>query len=444
MPEIQKTSTFDDTRSLDQSLFEDPHEDDNTAILRPQRTQQYSAQEDVYLDSYEDDQGRSAHGMQPYSVIDAFPGWQAEVADERRIQAEKQTYTPNPKTTRQYSGHLELRSQHPPGIELDNRQEPDTPSRTQSAPPVKVKVHAPAPLRSVNFATSDEILNMSPDFHSSEMAREDCLEQSMLRPSSAQPHAQSMPVHQRPQRSQPQSQTQMRQSQIVLPAHVDRFRHITDHMRNVRQETPKVSAPDSDNQDFSEDERMQIQPHHDLPEDLSGNTEPRSLPTNKRSHDDMCNGLDYSLAELKDKKLSALQAEPFPQDPKAPAQSQPTDSVGNEMTLPQILENLSKMSGDTQRETFRTLTDEQWAKTGQWFVDKFQADLKRLMEIRLERRKIAMKYEDMIRRRQRLVEYHEADVKRELHELQTGGKQLVDGRKMPSGSRSGTPVKAGR
>lgn len=274
---------------------------------------------------------------------------------------------------------------------------------------------------------------------------EDSPVQQVSRPNSTQPRVPIVSVQKNLQVQQ-QLHNQSRHNHSALPSQSDRFNHSRGHPESIRQGGEKVSAPDSDNQDFSEDERTQTQQQY-VRQDRPLNTATahlQSVPSRKRSVDEMSNDLDYSHTDLKNRKLSALQAEAFTRDPRSDLLPTPTDSVGNEMTLPRILDNLSKVSEDAQRETFKNLTDEQWANTGQWFVDKFQADLKRLTEIRLQRRQIALKYEDAIRRRQRLVEHHEAEVNRELNELQTGGMQLVKGRKQPGDSRSNTPMKSGR
>lgn len=440
MPKSQNMSAFDDTESLDGSMLNNVVDDEKTAVLRSQGTNPYAKQDDAYTDSYEDDREMVGHGIQIDAMTQLHPGWQGEVDDQRQFLAEKLVHTPQPKRPHERGMHMGSRSQHPQAPTFDDRQEPDTPTRTQSAPPVSDA----EPNKSVRIATSHQIMNpSSPSIVSSEMAREDSLQQPIARSNGVQPQARNTLVHARPQRLPPLLQGQMRQN-VVLPTHAARFQPISHHVQGGRQDNPKVSAPESDNQDFSGDERARSPQHFGNQEEHSITVQQGNLATRKRSHDDMNYELDYSLTDLKRKTLSDLQAEPFPQDPRAILQAPPTENMGNEMSLNQILENLSKVSGDTQREIFRTLTDEQWASTGQWFVDRFQTQLEELMKVRLERRKIAMKYEDMIRRRQRVVEQYQTQVGNELDELQTGGRLLVDGRKVPNGSRSGTPMKGGR
>lgn len=425
-------------------MFESGSEEhEQTVVQRPQRTRRRSKQENVQPDLHRDNQGRARQGLPSHELYELYPGWKDDVEEERRNLADGQTHTPQPQRPCGRGLHPEEKSQYSQPPMYDQRQEPGTPSRTQSAPPEKIAASG----KNVNFATSDQFLSQSPSFVSSEIAREDSIEYPMARPSSVQPHTQNVPVHAEPQQwFDPQRVARQSQGNAIVQN--GRFHHMTDHIHKSRQENPKVSAPESDNQEFSEDERAQISEQHDEQIERFGTMQPQrqqaAKPVRKRSHEEMTNGLDYSQADLKQKKLSDLQNELFTHDPRAAPQAPPTDTMGNEMTLIQILENLSKMSPDTQQETFRTLTDEQWADTGQWFVDRFQKDLAKLMEVRLERRKVTMKYEDTIRQRQRLVEHHAAGVDRELEELQAGGRQLVDGRKAPGGSRAGTPMKGVR
>lgn len=395
----------------------------------------------MYAGPHEENRPLEQHGTQGLASTGLYYNWEAEVDDERRIR-QMQIHTPQPKHSHEQGMQVQFRAQYPHAQTFEHLQEPDTPSRSRSAPPPPVNNLAPQ--KSVNFASSDQVMNLSPGFVSSDMEREDSSEQQISRPSSAQAQMRSTSMHAKAQRPLHQPQNQIGQSRDVVSNRGDRFLHVREQLQSRREENPKVSAPESDNQDFSEDERAQPAQQNNGQEVLPENPQLSAQPAKKRSHEEMSNGLDYSEADLKQKRLSDLQAEPFPQDPRTAPQAPIRDNVGNEMALSQILDNLSKMSGDAQRETFKSLTDEQWANTGQWFVEKFQTELKKLMEVRLERRKIALNYEDQIRRRQRVVEQHDAQLDKELRELQTGGKQLVDGRKVPTGSRSGTPMKGGR
>lgn len=439
-PDAEKTSAFDDTESFNDSLFESAQEEEQTALLRPQKINRYSEEEDGYNGLH----GKS-HKAGQDSALDLlasgfYPGWHLDADEERRRLAQQEIRTPQPKRPRDHGMHVDPRSRYPQPLMFSDRQDPDSPSRTQSAPPENDMI----PRKNVRIEELPQIMNpSSPNLVSSEMAREDSLEQPISRPNSAQPQLQSLLVDVRPPALIRQPQNQMRQSGAI-PSHAPHFDSIQEHVRNGRLGNPKVSAPESDIQDFSEDERAQLpqQPGHQEQPPLAA--QQSNGRARKRSYDDMSDELDYSQNDLKQKRLSDLQSEPFPQDPRVAPRTPPRDNAGNEMSLDQILSNLSKMSDEAQREAFRTLTDEQWASTGQWFVDKFQTDLKRLMDVRFQRRQVSMAYEDKIRRRQRVVEQYKAQVDKELDELQTGGRELVNGRKMPSGSRSATPMKGGR
>lgn len=442
--ESHEKDAFDDTTSLGPSYFDSTIDnDDQTMSARPAKAIPNLDSVDQHAQTRKDLR-YGGYNSRDRSGIELGPHWQNEVALERQHLEQTHGFTPDAKSIRTHAMLMASAPHYQSNMALDDHYEPDTPSRTQSAPPIKDGVHAPAPRRNVNFATVDEVVDFSPHFHSSEMAREDSIDLITSRPNSVQDPSLHMPIHQRPHRSEEKPFGQSQLNQSVLPSHSDRFRHLRDHRQNLIQENQKVSAPESDVPDVSEDEQGPGPDQHRNQNNALDSAEPRPLPAGKRPYDDASSSMDYSYAELKQKRLSELQAEPFPQDPRSRSKTLPTDSNGSESRLSQILENLSKVPEDAQRETFRGLSDEEWALTGQWYVEKFQSYLRELMKVRLQRRKIAMTYEDKIRRRQRLIEHQAAEVDRELRELQAGGKQLVDGRKVPSGSRSATPVKKAR
>jgi len=163
-------------------------------------------------------------------------------------------------------------------------------------------------------------------------------------------------------------------------------------------------------------------------------TPPVQLQNQKRSRD----SLEYDSPILKSMTFAQLSAVPFTTDPHVPPPDPVLDSHGNLMTLPAKLSNLPKMSLDAQRSLFRSQTDAEWEETGTWFMDKIAEDMKKLIDVRMERRKTALKYEMEVKRRQKMVEVKSEDVQGELEELKKGGGVLIGGRSV---SVLGTPRK---
>jgi hypothetical protein len=152
----------------------------------------------------------------------------------------------------------------------------------------------------------------------------------------------------------------------------------------------------------------------------------------KRPHAD----LDYDLENLYSKSYADLAQETFLKDPRMPPAPPQIDNFANPMTLPQRLARLSSLDQQGQATLFRSLTDAENEEVGQWFLNSLQEDLKKLMERRLERRKISLRYEMEVQKREAAVQRKRADVEGELNELKSGGGKLIEGR---SAERVGTP-----
>jgi hypothetical protein len=159
-----------------------------------------------------------------------------------------------------------------------------------------------------------------------------------------------------------------------------------------------------------------------------------NYPSNsaKRPHAD----LDYDLENLYSKTYADLAQEAFLKDPRIQPPAPQVDGYANPMTLPQRLARLSNLDQQGQATLFRSLSDAENEEVGQWFLSSLQEDLKKLMERRLERRKISLRYEMEVQKREAAVQRKRADVEGELNELKSGGGKLIEGR---SAERVGTP-----
>jgi hypothetical protein len=146
--------------------------------------------------------------------------------------------------------------------------------------------------------------------------------------------------------------------------------------------------------------------------------------------------LDYDLETLHSKTYASLTQETFLTDPRIPPPAPQVDGSGNYVALPQRLARLPKMHQQDQANLFRSLTDAENEEVGKWFLTTLQEDLNKLMERRLERRKISLRYEMEVQKREAAVQRKRQDVEGELTELKSGGGKLIEGR---TGAGVGTP-----
>jgi hypothetical protein len=177
----------------------------------------------------------------------------------------------------------------------------------------------------------------------------------------------------------------------------------------------KVSA----SQEVSEDEQQPL-------------LTPQSQPRKRAFHE-----LDYEIDDLQRMSYADLDEAKFLSDPRKAPASDPVDQNAQVISLSKRLESLGKMNADDQKSLFRSLNDEENEEAGRWFVQKFGEDLKRLMQQRLERRKMALKYEMQVKRRQKAVETKSADIQADLDELKKGGGSLLQGRASPAPKAAG-------
>ncbi|OCT51123.1 hypothetical protein CLCR_08388 [Cladophialophora carrionii] len=138
--------------------------------------------------------------------------------------------------------------------------------------------------------------------------------------------------------------------------------------------------------------------------------------------------LDFDPEELRNKTMAELDSIPFPTDPRLPSTSPAMDSNGQPLGLPAKLTNLTKMRPEDQATLFKSLDDTEREQTAEWFLEKFREDIVKLMETRVERRKVALKFEMEVKKRERQVRVKKGDVEEELAGLKKGGSELVRGK----------------
>ncbi|KAK5239003.1 hypothetical protein LTR40_014982, partial [Exophiala xenobiotica] len=149
--------------------------------------------------------------------------------------------------------------------------------------------------------------------------------------------------------------------------------------------------------------------------------------------------LDYDSETLAGKTMKDIDDLPFTTDPSAGLRhAEPAlDMNGTPISLATNLTNLTKMREEDQKLLFRSLTEADREQTASWFLEKFQADVRKLMDVRLERRKIALKYELEVKKRYERVETKKKDVDEELAGLRKGGGELIAGKSMAKGGSAG-------
>ncbi len=154
-------------------------------------------------------------------------------------------------------------------------------------------------------------------------------------------------------------------------------------------------------------------------------------PPSKRPREE---DLDFDPETLTGKTMKDIDDMPFTTDPSVPQLEPALDMNGTPISLATKLTNLTKMREEDQKLLFRSLTDNDREQTASWFLEKFQADVRKLMDVRLERRKIALKYELEVKKRFERVETKKKDVDEELAGLRKGGGELIAGKSMAKGS----------
>lgn len=140
---------------------------------------------------------------------------------------------------------------------------------------------------------------------------------------------------------------------------------------------------------------------------------------------------DYDSQALKAMSYGELDKQPFETDPRAGNARPPVDEHGVQLTLHRKLGNLSKMKEEDVRTMFSTQKDQEWEDTGAWFMDQFGQQMKQLMDLRQERRMIALQFEMEVKRRNAVVAAKTEDVEANLRYLRNGGKDLMGKRMSP-------------
>ena len=155
----------------------------------------------------------------------------------------------------------------------------------------------------------------------------------------------------------------------------------------------------------------------------------------KRPLPDETPTLDFDLPVLQSMSWSNLEQHPFSTDPRDPNTKPVHEAPANQLTLQGKLVNMPRMSSPDIRSMFACQTDTEREETGEWFMTQLREMMKQLLDNRVQKRQVSMKFEDEIKRQLAAVEKKEKEVESDLAGLKRGGTELIQDRR---GGRRGS------
>lgn len=135
--------------------------------------------------------------------------------------------------------------------------------------------------------------------------------------------------------------------------------------------------------------------------------------------------LDYDLEELYNKDYASLKAGPFDHSPHA--QPFVVPGLPNTAALTDKLVQLNGAEAQTQSHFFANLNIDEWEEAGDWFLDRFGETIKRLKDVRREKRKAARAFEDEIEVRETAVNKKRALTRIAMSEMKSSGAAVLQG-----------------
>ncbi|KAG8630398.1 hypothetical protein KVT40_002017 [Elsinoe batatas] len=154
-------------------------------------------------------------------------------------------------------------------------------------------------------------------------------------------------------------------------------------------------------------------------------------------------GLDYPRHELINKDFAGLQSETF--DRSAMSRETQFAFAGSEEELRARLEEaLRSKDQNAQISLLQSLDISHWEQAGSWFVEKQAEFFEKVVNIRKEKRSIALKYEGLIRERHNVVTDRSDLIRSQKEALKMAGVALLNAgtpkkRKAPGTPRMGPP-----
>jgi hypothetical protein len=135
--------------------------------------------------------------------------------------------------------------------------------------------------------------------------------------------------------------------------------------------------------------------------------------------------LDYDLEELYNKDYASLKGEPFDHSPHA--QPFVIHGLPDTAILTDKLVRLNGAEPQTQASFFTSLNIDEWEEAGDWFLDRFGETIKRLKDVRREKRKAARAFEDEIEVRETAVSKKRVLTRAAMVEMKTSGAAVLQG-----------------
>lgn len=135
--------------------------------------------------------------------------------------------------------------------------------------------------------------------------------------------------------------------------------------------------------------------------------------------------LDYGPSELYNKDYASLKAEPFDHHPNA--QPFVVSDLPDSSALVDKIAHLAHAEPKTQSEFFASLNIDEWEEAGDWFLDRFGETIKRLKEVRREKRKASRAFEDEIEVREVAVSKKRALTRAAMVDMKSNGAAVLTG-----------------
>lgn len=135
--------------------------------------------------------------------------------------------------------------------------------------------------------------------------------------------------------------------------------------------------------------------------------------------------LDYDLEELYNKDYASLKGEPFDHNPHA--QPFVIPGLPDTAVLSDKLMRLNGAEPQAQASFFTSLNIDEWEEAGDWFLDRFGETIKRLKDVRKEKRKAARAFEDEIEVRETAVSKKRVLTRAAMVEMKTSGAAVLQG-----------------
>ena len=120
-----------------------------------------------------------------------------------------------------------------------------------------------------------------------------------------------------------------------------------------------------------------------------------------------------------------MKGEPFDHSPHAQPFIVP--GLPNTTALTDKLVQLNGAEAQTQSHFFASLNIVEWEEAGDWFLDRFGDTIKRLKDVRREKRKAARAFEDEIEVRETAVNKKRTLTNAAMVEMKTSGAAVLQG-----------------